>query len=157
MTDNRKSRPPKSLLCPSAEPEMEGSVIFGIVVGTPEQPELVHFPQTKKIPPELLTLESPVKPTEMFRIAAKCSEGSCDHFDGSKCRLVGRIVDGLPSVTENLPPCPIRANCRWWDQEGKAACQRCLQIVRDNFNISEELFNVLDPSIYPEYVASTEA
>jgi hypothetical protein len=156
MTDKRKSKPPKSLLCPSAAPEMDGSVIFGIVVGTPEQPELVHLPQTKEIPPELLTLESPVQPTEIFRIAANCIEGGCDHFDGSKCRLASRIVDGLPAVTEALPPCPIRAKCRWWDQEGKAACQRCLQIVRDNYNVSEELFNVLDPSIYPEYVASTK-
>jgi hypothetical protein len=71
MTDKRKSKPPKSLLCPSAAPEMDGSVIFGIVVGTPEQPELVHLPQTKEIPPELLTLEFPVQPTEIFRIAAK--------------------------------------------------------------------------------------
>jgi hypothetical protein len=137
----------KTLMCPSAEPEMEGSVIFGIVGGTPEQPELIHLRETKQISPELLALESPVKPTEIFRIAANCSE-LCTHFDGDKCRLSQRIVEGLPQVSESLPPCPIRANCRWWSQEGKAACLRCLQIVRDNYNASARLYEAGDPSIY---------
>jgi hypothetical protein len=148
MTGDRVSKPAKSLMCPSAEPEMDDSVIFGIVTGTPDRPELVHLPQTKQIPPELLTLESPVKPTEIFRIAATCIEHDCQHFDGKQCRLIGRIVDGLPTVTESLPPCPIRANCRWWHQEGKEACRRCLQVVRDNYNVSEQLFQAIDVSGY---------
>ncbi len=150
MSSDRGSTKAKSLMCPSAEPEMDGSVIFGIVTGTPERPELVHLPQTKQIPPELLTLESPVKPTEIFRIAATCIERDCQHFDGTNCRLIGRIVDGLPTVTESLPACPIRAKCRWWQQEGKEACQRCLQVVRDNFNVSEQLFQAIDTSIYQD-------
>jgi hypothetical protein len=150
MTGNRVSKRSKSLMCPSAEPEMDGSLIFGIVTGTPEQPELVHLPQVKEIPPELLTLESPVKPTEIFRIAAPCVENDCTHFDGARCRLIDRIVDGLPTVTESLPPCPIRANCRWWQQEGQEACRRCLQIVRDNFNVSAELFKAIDASVYED-------
>lgn len=137
----------KVLMCPSAEPEMEGSVIFGIVAGTYEQPQLVHLRETKQIPAELLALDSPVKPTEIFRIAANCDE-KCGHFDGSKCRLSQRIVEGLPAVSEVLQPCPIRATCRWWNQEGKEACFRCLQIVRDNPNASQELFAAGDPSVY---------
>jgi hypothetical protein len=150
MTGNRVSKKSKSLMCPSAEPDMDGSLIFGIVTGTPEQPELVHLPQVKEIPPELLTLESHVKPTEIFRIAAPCAENDCTHFDGDRCRLIGRIVDGLPTVTESLPPCPIRANCRWWQQEGQEACRRCLQIVRDNFNVPTELFKAIDASVYED-------
>jgi hypothetical protein len=45
------------LMCPSAEPEMAGSVIFGMVVGTATEPQLMHFDRVKQIPPELLTLE----------------------------------------------------------------------------------------------------
>jgi hypothetical protein len=56
----------------------------------------------------------------------------------------------LPTVTESLPPCPIRANCRWWQQEGQEACRRCLQIVRDNFNVSAELFKAIDASVYED-------
>ncbi|WP_256973461.1 hypothetical protein [Nostoc sp. T09] len=33
-----------------------------------------------------------------------------------------RIVEDLPGVVQ------IRSSCRWWQQEGKAACMRCPQI-----------------------------
>jgi hypothetical protein len=147
MQQKQSMKSSKPLMCPSADPSMEESVIFGIVTGTPEQPQLLHLKETKQIPAELLTLESPVKPTEIFRIAANC-DSACQHFDSGKCRLSQRIVEGLPQVSETLPACPIRANCRWWHQEGKAACLRCLQIVRDNYIASEELYKAADPTIY---------
>jgi hypothetical protein len=147
MNQEQSTKSSKPLMCPSAEPAMEGSVIFGIVTGTPEQPQLVHLKETKQIPSELLALESPVKPTEIFRIAATC-DSKCLHFDGNNCRLSQRIVEGLPQVSESLPPCPIRSNCRWWSQEGKEACLRCLQIVRDNYLVSEQFYQAVDPSIY---------
>jgi hypothetical protein len=148
MTESFTAKPAKSLMCPSADSEMDNSVIFGIVTGTPSQPELVHLSQVKSIPAELLQLESPVKPTEIFRIAANCIEGDCQHFDGSQCRLIDRIVDNLPTVTDKLVPCPIRANCRWWHQQGKAACWRCPQVVRDNYHVSDRLLQAIDPAVY---------
>jgi len=30
---------------------------------------------------------------------------------------------------DGLPACLIRATCRWYQQEGKAACHRCPQVV----------------------------
>jgi hypothetical protein len=156
MSEKRSHRSPKSLMCPSADAEMSGSVIFGIVVGTPEIPHLVHLDRVKPIPPELLTLDSPVKPSEIFRIAATCIENSCKHFDGTNCRLSTRIVEGLPTVTvgeasplENrLPACAIRSTCRWWHQEGAAACLRCQQVVRDNYIADDRLIAAIDPSVY---------
>jgi hypothetical protein len=150
MSDNRLNSSPKLLMCPSADAEMSGSVIFGIVLGTPEAPHLVHLDRVKPIPPELLTLDSPVKPAEIFRIAADCVEHACKHFDGAKCRLTARIVDGLPTVTDRLPTCAIRSNCRWWHQERAAACLRCQQVVRDNYIASEQLIHSIDPAIYGE-------
>lgn len=144
---NQQVKSSKKLLCPSASPDMGESVIFGIVTGTPAQPQLVHLRETKQIPAELLTLDAPIKATEIFRIAANCDQ-KCLHFDGSKCRLSQRIIDGLPQVSEVLPPCPIRANCRWWNQDGKEACFRCTQIVRDNYNTSIQLAHAVDSSIY---------
>jgi hypothetical protein len=131
---------------PSADPSMENPVIFGIVTGTPEQPQLTHLRETKHIPPELLALESPVKPTEIFRIAANCDQKS-QHFDGGNCRLSQRIVEGLTRVSETLPAGTIRANYHWWHQEEKEACLRCLRIIRDNYIASEQLFQAADPSI----------
>jgi hypothetical protein len=150
MSENRLDRSPKSLMCPSADAEMSGSQIFGIVVGTPDEPHVVHLERVKPIPPELLALDSPVKPSEIFRIAAPCIENGCVHFDGAKCRLTARIVDGLPTVTERIPACAIRSTCRWWYQEGAAACTRCQQVVRDNYIASEELIHAIDPAVYED-------
>ncbi len=143
-----QKKSPKSLMCPSADAEMSGSVIFGVVVGTPAEPHVIHLDRVKQIPQELLDLDSPVKPAEIFRIAATCIENGCVHFDGSKCRLTARIVDGLDTVTDQIPACAIRANCRWWYQEGKSACWRCQQVVRDNYVASEQLIQAIDPAIY---------
>lgn len=148
MSENRAHHSPKSLMCPSADAEMSGSVIFGIVVGTPEAPHLVHLDRVKPIPLELLTLDAPVKPSEIFRIAATCIENGCKHFDGNNCRLTTRIIEGLPTVTDRLPACAIRSTCRWWHQEGAAACLRCQQVVRDNYIADDRLIAAIDPSVY---------
>lgn len=132
------------LMCPSADADIYRSAVFGIVVGTPEIPEVIYLERVKPIPPELLAIDSPVKPTEIFRIAANCSEGGCKHFDGANCRLAQRIVDGLPATSEQIPNCAIRDNCRWWNQEGTAACLRCSQIVRDNYITTDRLTQVMD-------------
>ena len=150
ISTDKSNRAAKTLMCPSADAEMPGSVIFGIVVGTPAAPELVHLDRVKPIPPELLTLDSPVKPSEIFRIAATCVENGCKHFDGNNCRLTSRIVAGLPTVTDRLPACAIRSTCRWWHQEGKEACFRCQQVVRDNYIASDELIHAIDPGVYDE-------
>ena len=152
MSDARSHNSSKSLMCPSADAEMSGSVIFGIVVGTPELPHVVHLDRVKPIPPELLALDAPVKPSEIFRIAATCIEHGCVHFDGANCRLTERIINGLPTVTDRLPACAIRSNCRWWHQEGKSACLRCQQVVRDNYIASDELIHAIDPAIYDEEI-----
>jgi len=47
--------------------------------------------------------------------------------------LAAMIVQWLPSVVDTLPPCAIRPACRWWQQEGKAACVRCPQVVTETF------------------------
>jgi hypothetical protein len=150
MSKHRSSQSTKTLMCPSSAAETADSVIFGIVLGTPEAPHVLHLDQVKPIPAELLELDAPVKPAEIFRIAGTCSENDCQHYDGSKCRLVERIVDGLPIVTEQIPACAIRSTCRWWYQSGKEACLRCQQIVRDNCIVTTELYQATDPAIYEE-------
>ena len=42
-----------------------------------------------------------------------------------------RIVEKMPAVTEKLPPCSIRRDCRWWKQEGKATCMHCPQVITE--------------------------
>jgi hypothetical protein len=70
----------------------------------------------------------------------------CRHFDGTDCRLAQRIVSMLPTVVDILPVCPLRSNCRWWQQEGKAACLRCPQVVTKTYHPSEQLRQVATPT-----------
>ena len=131
-----------SILCPSAQPEMAGSVAFGVVCGTADAPRSIPLSQPQPVTPELLALSGPVKPTEVFRFAAACAGHSCQHFDGSLCRLAGRIVEKLAPVVASLPFCRLRPHCRWWLQEGRAACVRCPQIVTEQCSSSELMRHV---------------
>jgi len=84
----------KSILppcCPSAQPEMAGSVVLGVVGGTVDEPRVAYLAEPPPVTDELLALSGPVKPTEIFRFAAPCTGNACQHFDGSNCRLATRI------------------------------------------------------------------
>jgi hypothetical protein len=86
-----------------------------------------------------------VPPTQVLRIAAPCQEKACCHFDGADCRLAVRLVQLLPHAGETLPACQIRPDCRWFQQEGKAACYVCPQIVTYTVNPTEELSRAAAP------------
>lgn len=135
-------------LCPSARPEMEGAVIFGVVQGTAREPRLAHLVQPLPVVDELLELARPASPTAVFRFAAPCAASACVHFAENRCRLASRVVDTLPEAVEGLPPCRIRPTCRWWQQEGKAACLRCPMIVSETVNPTEMLVTAADPAAY---------
>jgi hypothetical protein len=142
MKEAHEDAPP---LCPSAQPHMEGVVAFGVVAGTVEEPRLVHFTEPQPVTDELLALSGPVKPAEVFRFAAPCAGDACKHFDGTNCNLVTRIVQILPVVTDGLPPCTLRADCRRWRQEGKAACLRCPQVVTESYAASDDFVRAAMP------------
>jgi hypothetical protein len=125
------SGPGREVLCPSARPEMDGALIHGVVGGTVEAPRVRYLAEPQVVTVELLALANPVLPTEVFRFAAPCAGAACSHFDGANCRLAQRVIQLLPDVVDNAPPCRIRPHCRWWRQEGVAACLRCPQIVSE--------------------------
>jgi hypothetical protein len=128
----------RTLLCPSAQPEMKASRVLGVVAGAAEAPQVSYLNEPLPVTDDLLRLAAPVKPTEVFRFAAHCEEKVCRHFDGTHCRLATRIVEILPAVTEGLPACLIRPTCRWYHQEGRPACLRCPQIVTLTYEASDE-------------------
>lgn len=130
-------------LCPSAQPEMQNSIVFGIIKGTAQEPRTAYLKEPQPFS-KVSNLCGPVKPTEIFRIAGDCAEHQCMHFDGTKCRLVQKIAE-LDPVVESLPPCPIRMDCRWWQQEGKDACLRCPFVVTENYVPSDDLRIAANP------------
>jgi hypothetical protein len=139
---------PKTLrpvLCPSAQPGMDGAAVFGVVGGTLAAPRVAWIERPVPVTEDLLALTHPLPPTQVLRIAATCQEEACCHFDGKDCRLAARLVQLLPSTTESLPACRIRRDCRWFMQEGKAACHRCPQIVTYSVNPTKDLSMAATP------------
>jgi hypothetical protein len=129
---------------------MPDSAVFGVVLGSVEQPRVAYLDETRPVTEDLLALAGPVAPTEVFRFTAPCAGGACQHFDGTDCRLASRIVERLPVAVDELPKCAIRDSCRWWLQEGPEACFRCPLIASETYGDAEidgePLRLVADPS-----------
>ena len=123
-------------LCPSAQPGMPDCRVVGLVQWEGAAPRLEYLNEPVPATPEVLAMTAPLKPTEVFRLAATCAEDRCPHFDGTDCRLATRIVQILPAAVDSLPPCIIRKNCRWYTQEGGAACQRCPEVTTVSYDLS---------------------
>jgi hypothetical protein len=131
-----------SKLCPSAQPGMDNCRVLGVVQRDGPRPKLVYLNQSVPASQEILALAAPLKPTEVYRLAAACAEGKCPHFDGADCRLATRIVKILPAIVDALPPCTIRKECRWYAQEGGAACRRCPEITTVSYDLSDQVREV---------------
>jgi hypothetical protein len=132
----------EALKCPSAQPGMGDAQILGVVSREGETPRLAYLDEPLAATPEVLALAEPVAVAEVFRLSARCEEKKCTHFDGARCQLAVRIAKMLPEVVDSLPACNIRRDCRWFRQEGRAACLRCPQIVTGNPEADDRLKEV---------------
>ncbi len=136
-------------LCPSAPYDSPDAKIFGVVTGSVEQPEVTFLDKPEPVTDELLELAKPASPKEVFRISSPCAQGNCSHFNGESntCRLVEKTVRIAPKVVEMLPVCAIRAECKWWEQEGKEACMRCPQVATLDLSRPDEIDDVANPAV----------
>jgi hypothetical protein len=103
--------------------------VLGVISRDAEEPQLAYLDQPLPAEEETLALAAPLDVSQVFRLSARCEEKKCTHFDGRDCQLAVRIARMLPEVVDYLPACNIRPDCRWFRQEGRAACVRCPQIV----------------------------
>jgi|1186.fasta_scaffold329570_2 hypothetical protein len=136
---------PSVIQCPSAQPTNADAVIFGVVTGTAETPRIGYLTKAQPVTEALLALAGQAKPGQVFRAASPCAGGGCKHFDGVDCRLAQRITEFLDPVVSSLPACEIRPTCRWFRQEGKAACLRCPQVVTEVCTTDEHKRWIADP------------
>lgn len=135
----------RPLTCPSSQPDQTGAMVIGVVTG-PADRRRVSMLRTLApldtvaglIPPEI-----PVG--EIVRLAGPCAEDRCRHFKESRCSLGERIAAALDPVAARPPPCAIRADCRWWNEQGAEACRRCPQIVTEPFEAAAGLREIAAP------------
>lgn len=144
------SGPDTALKCPSAQPDMPDAIVLGVAAGSPAAPQLAYLNEVVPATPELMREAGDVDPREVFRFAARCEQSRCLHFENERCRLASRIVAMLEPAADKLPPCVIRPTCRWYKQEGAAACHRCPQIVTKNAAADDRVRRVAaDPRALP--------
>jgi hypothetical protein len=116
--------------------------ILGVISRDADEPRLAYLDEVLPATPPVLELAAPLDVSQVFRLSARCEERKCTHFDGVDCQLAVRIARMLPEVVDQLPACNIRRDCRWFRQEGRAACLRCPQILTGNHEADEVLREV---------------
>jgi hypothetical protein len=117
---------------------MDRCTVLGVVRHEGPKPVLLYLKAPVPATPDVLAMAAPLKPTEVFRLSATCAEHACPHYDGTDCRLATRIVEMVAPAVDALPPCIIRKDCRWFSQEGGAACLRCPEITTVTYDVSPE-------------------
>jgi len=130
------------LKCPSAEPGMADVQVLGVISRDGDKPVLAYLDQPVTPTADMLALAEPLPVSHVFRLSGRCEEKKCAHFDGARCQLAVRIANMMPEVVDSLPACTIRPECRWFRQEGRAACLRCPQVVTGNYEADEVLQQV---------------
>jgi|SRR3954453_17420285 len=133
MTDIRRERAASehshgTTWCPSARPDHD-AVVFAVRADDPQRDGVRFLTEPVPVTQELLDLAAPADPREVFRFGAPCATTNCAHFTGSRCSLIQRIVSQLPEAVEDLPACRLRSRCRWFAEEGSAACLRCPVLI----------------------------
>jgi hypothetical protein len=118
---------------------MENARVFGVILGDPATPRVAYLTRDASVDDAQLGMLDGVASTQVFRFSAKCETDRCSHFNGKQCTLAGRIRQSLRPVVDALPPCTVRASCRWYAEQGGEICLRCPQIVTLNTASGDEV------------------
>ena len=118
-------------LCPSA-PLESGVILVGVVLtnGT-----VAYAADRLELGEEFVNAASQAEsPERMFRFASPCRQNGCRQWTGKQCGVIDRFleVNSHIEAEEALPQCSIRAQCRWFNQEGARACALCPYIITDS-------------------------
>lgn len=132
--------------CPSAQPEHPEAKIIGVLREQNSRAFIEPLPRALAPDTFIDLIPANVRPTEVLRFSAPCAEQRCTHFHLGSCQLAKRIVSDLPEASAHLKPCAIRQTCRWFRQEGPAACRRCPQVVTEPYTTTGLMREVAQPA-----------
>lgn len=128
MRDEQPGR--STAFCPSASSDWEDAEVLGVVEGSADGPSLSYMLGAIPVARARGLVPAPLVPEEVFRFTAPCRGGACPQFVGGRCGVARAAVGHLPeAATGPLPQCGLRPDCRWWLDEGPAACRRCPGVV----------------------------
>jgi hypothetical protein len=117
--------------CPSRQCE-PGSQLLGVMMPSGQ---LAYLQPPTVVDVEFVSTERRRgHPERRFRFTGPCVEGRCPQWTGSRCAVADVVVQehvAVAAPTSRLPVCSIRSTCRWFSQNGKAACMACPSVVAD--------------------------
>jgi len=118
------------ILCPSGRCQ-ENAILLGIVQGDGH----IRFVQQRvQIDQEFVEVSKKGRsPEKRFRFSESCQEGKCTQWTGNRCGIIDEIIStiGTKIISEDLPACSIRHQCRWFSQCGPSACHICPYVITD--------------------------
>jgi hypothetical protein len=139
------------LWCPSGAPGEPEAVVLGVRSEPGGAVAYLETPVPAAVAVELVP--AGIDPTRVLRFASHCVS-ACAHWQRGACSLVDKIVVAEPATeAAGVPRCHLRPRCRWWRQQGPAACQRCPLV--QTFVAADEAGRqrVSDPATRPADVA----
>lgn len=119
--------------CPSGNLNAPEAMVFGVGGTSPERPLVRYLSKPVPMAAVLETGLSPADVNRSLRVVSDCAGTGCRHFDGTstRCTLAQAVQRTVEPVVDTLPPCPIRKDCVWWNQEGAGICRRCPVVTRE--------------------------
>ena len=120
-------------MCPST-PATSATVLLGVVMTSGR---LAYATPTIPAEAVMQATDDNERPLEAkYRFAGPCVESRCGYWSGNHCGLGARLAESYAGLTDDvaghLPRCAIRAQCRWFAEQGAAACAACPLVVTDN-------------------------
>ena len=124
MTGNEKT-------CPSARCT-PGASLLGVLGA---DGRIKHVRTSMRIDEDFVERAHQSGPPEAhMRFAAPCVESHCEQWTGGACGVINQVLVHLETkapdmASDDIPPCTIRATCRWYSQQGQIACKACDLVV----------------------------
>lgn len=127
--------PRERILCPSARCKA-GATLLGVVR---EDGTIAFLPAGFEVDEDFVRLVRQGRnPESRFRFADRCIEGACQQWKDHHCTVPGKVrsrLDVLPESGE--PDCAVRPYCRWYRQDGAAACDICPLVITDVYPLDD--------------------
>ncbi|WP_326560794.1 hypothetical protein [Micromonospora sp. NBC_01796] len=132
MTEVPLRPDPPERMCPST-PKANATVFLGMI--TPAG-RVAYVTPAMPAEVALSGLPDSTGPAEsQYRLAGPCVTSSCGFWTGDHCGLGARLVESYRETAvpdeSSLPRCAIRRTCRWYAEQGPAACPACSHVVTD--------------------------
>ncbi|HEX5543593.1 MAG TPA: hypothetical protein VFX60_18920 [Micromonospora sp.] len=131
--DEQRLDPP-GRMCPST-PVSNSTVFLGMITPAGRVAYVTPAVPTENVL-DTLSADEAGRPLEKgYRFAGPCVTSSCGYWTGDHCGLGAKVAASYREVTDPaddaLPKCAIRRDCRWFAEQGRAACTPCSYIATD--------------------------